>query len=303
MSQLRHALLAAMTAGAILIAGCGGDEPAPAAPVELEDQLGFCDEGIVERQSRVEGRIRDCMKAQGFDYVPIDPLAQRAALTGKARMSDEEFLEQFGYGISTMLGRGAPQSDPNERLRKSLGGADQAAYDRALFGDNPGLTFAEAIDNDAADELGGCTKRATDAVFGGAAVLSSLQGKFDELEERINQDQRMVRAVEKWSACMAERGFEYEEPEQIDEDMIKRFKAIVGQATQQGATVPADRNAPYDRSALAALKREEVKAARADLACEEREITPVELEIRPQYEEEFRTRNTRLIEQVRPVSQ
>ena len=58
-----------------------------------------------------------------------------------------------------------------------------------------------------------------------SAVLSSLQGKFDELEERINQDQRMVRAVEKWSACMAERGFEYEEPEQIDEDMIKRFKA------------------------------------------------------------------------------
>jgi hypothetical protein len=113
----------------------------------------------------------------------------------------------------------------------------------------------------------------------------------------------MVRAVEKWSACMAERGFRYDEPEQIDEDMIKRFKAIVGQATQQGATVPADRNAPYDKGALAALKREEVKAARADLACEEREITPVELEIRPQYEEQFRNRNTKLIEQVRPVSQ
>ena len=75
------------------------------------------------------------------------------------------------------------------------------------------------------------------------------------------------------------------------------------QATQQGATVPADRNAPYDKGALAALKREEVKAARADLACEEREITPVELEIRPEYEEQFRNRNTKLIEQVRPVSQ
>jgi hypothetical protein len=303
MSQWRHALLAAITAGAMVIAACGDDEPAPTTPVELEDQLGFGDEGIVERQSRVEGRIQECMKAQGFDYVPVDPLAQRAALTGKARMSDEEFLQQFGYGISTMFGRAAPQSDPNERYRRSLDPAGQAAYDRALFGDNAGLTFAEAIDNDAADELGGCTKRATDAVFGGAAVLSSLQGKFDELEERINQDQRMVRAVEKWSACMAEKGFEYEEPEQIDEDMIKRFKDIVGVATQPGATVPADRNAPYDKGALAALKAEEVKAARADLACEEREITPVELEIRPQYEEQFRNRNTRLIEQVRPVSQ
>ena len=94
---------------AVLFAGCGGDDPAaPDTPVELEDQLGFGESGIVERQSRVEGRIRDCMKAQGFDYVPVDPLAQRAALTGKARMSDEEFLDQFGYGISTLFGRGGP---------------------------------------------------------------------------------------------------------------------------------------------------------------------------------------------------
>jgi hypothetical protein len=303
MTRMRHPLVAVVIVAASLIAGCGGDEPAPETPVELEDQLGFGDEGIVERQSRVEGRIAECMKAEGFDYVPVDPLAQRAALTGKARMSDEEFLEQFGYGISTMFGRGAPQSDPNERIRRSLGPADQAAYDRTLFGDNPGLTFAEAIDNDKADQLGGCTKEATDAVFGGATVLASLQGKFDELEERINQDQRMVKAVEAWSACMAEKGFRYEEPESIDEDLIERFKAIVGQATQPGATVPADRSATYDRGALAGLQREEVKAARADLACEEREITPVELEIRPEYEDQFRDRNTKLIEQVRPVSQ
>ena len=52
---------------------------------------------------------------------------------------------------------------------------------------------------------------------------------------------------------------------------------------------------------LAALKRDEVKVARADLACEKREITPVELEVRPQYEASFRDRNRRLISQVRPV--
>ncbi|MGH2742399.1 MAG: hypothetical protein ACRDN8_07935 [Thermoleophilaceae bacterium] len=303
MSRSRgHPLLAAMALAAIMIAGCGGDEPAPDTPVELEDQLGFSESGVVERQSRVEGHISECMKAQGFDYVPVDPLAQRAALTGKARMTDEEFLDQFGYGISTLFGRGTPQSDPNERIRRSLGAADRSAYDRTLYGDNPGLTFAEAIDNDAADELGGCTKKATEAVFGGAAVLSTLQGKFDELEERINQDQRMVQAVEKWTECMAEKGFRYGEPEEIDEDLIKRFKAIVGSATQPGATAPADPSVTYDRGALAALKREEVKLARADLACEKREITPVELEVRPQYEDAFRERNRRLIEQVRPVS-
>ena len=303
MTRARHCrtCLAALVS-TVLLAACGGDDPQPAdTPVELEDQLGFSESGVAERQSRVEGRIQECMKAQGFDYVPVDPLAQRAALTGKARMSDEEFLDQFGYGISTLFGRGGKQSDPNERLRRSLGPADRAAYERALWGDNPGLTFAEAIDNDAATELGGCTRRATDAVFGGATVLASLQGKFDELEERITQDQRMVRAVERWSACMEERGYRYAEPEEIDTDLLKRFQAILGSGTQAGATAPADPSASYDRAKLAALKAEEVTVARADLACEKREITPVELDVRPQYESAFRDRNSKLISQVQPV--
>ena len=286
---------------AVLLAACGDDDAPNQAVVELEDQLGFSESGVIERQTRVEGVIQDCMKAQGFDYVPVDPLAQRAAVTGKARMTDEEFLEQFGYGISTLFGRGQAESDPNDRIRKTMSPADRAAYERTLWGENPGLTFSEAIDSDAATELGGCTKDATEAVFGGAAVLAKVQGKFDELEERITQDQRMVRAVEEWSKCMADEGYRYDEPEEIDTDLIRRFKAIVGAAAQPGATAPPARGPSYDRTALDALQREEVKLANADLACEKRHITPVELEVRPQYEETFRRQNRQLLDQVRPV--
>jgi hypothetical protein len=293
--------LVVLALAALVLVACGDDEPQSQDVVELEDQLGFSESGVIERQTRVEGVIQRCMKAQGFDYVPVDPLAQRAALTGQARMTDEEFLEQFGYGISTLFGRGQAESDPNDRIRKSLRAADRAAYDRTLWGENPGLTFSEAIDSDAATELGGCTKQATEAVFGGAVVLAKIQGKFDELEERITQDQRMVRAVEKWSKCMADEGYRYDEPEEIDADLIRRFKAIVGAAAQPGATAPPARGAGYDRAALAALKREEVKIANADLACEKRHITPIELEVRPQYEETFRKQNRQLLSQVRPV--
>jgi hypothetical protein len=296
-------LIAALALVAALAAGCGEEEASTEPPVELEDQLGFSESGVIERQTRVENLIRDCMKAQGFDYVPVDPLAQQAALTGKAKLTDEEFLEQFGYGISTLFGRGSPQADPNERLRKSLGSADRSAYDRALWGESPGLTFAEAIDSDAATELGGCTKKATEQVFGGAAVLAKVQGKFDELEERITQDQRMVRAVERWSKCMADDGYRYEEPEEIDTDMIQRFRSIAGAGVQPGASAPPVAGATYDRSALAGLQREEVRIARADLACEKRHITPVELEVRPQYEESFRKQNRTLLSQVKPVAQ
>jgi hypothetical protein len=139
-------------------------------------------------------------------------------------------------------------------------------------------------------------------VFGGATVLARIQGKFDELEERITQDQRMVRAVEKWSKCMADEGYRYDEPEEIDTDLIRRFKAILGAAVQPGATAPPTRGTTYDRAALAALQREEVKIANADLACEKEHITPVELEVRPQYEETFRKQNRQLLQQVRPVS-
>jgi hypothetical protein len=296
----RLALLAFMALAAIAIVGCG-DNKSNKPPVELEDQLGFSREGIQELQSRVEGRIRDCMKAQGFDYVPVDPFAQQQALTGKAKLTDEEFTKQFGYGISTLFGRGNQQSDPNDRIRKSLSTADRSAYDRALWGDNPGVTFPEAVDSGDFTELGGCTKQASEAAFGGSTVLTALVEKLDGLDERIVQDQRMVNATEKWSACMTEKGDRYDEPDAIDEDITKRFQSIVGTSVRPGATGPPAPGTSYDRAALADLQREEVRIANADLECEKKEITPVEQKVRPQYEAEFRKQNSQLLARVRPV--
>ena len=196
------------------------------------------------------------MKAQGFDYVPVDPFAQQQALTGKARITDEEFTRQFGYGISTLFGKGNQQSDPNERIRATLSTADRAAYDRALGGDNPGITFAEAVDSGDFTELGGCTKDASEAAFGGAAVLTSLVEKLDELDERIIQDQRMVKATEKWAACLLEKGYRYEEPDEIDSDLEERFKAIVGTGVAPGtSTPPAGRELRPRRAHGAAARR------------------------------------------------
>jgi hypothetical protein len=305
MKDVRHRLLLVVTlmVAATLIAACGDDEKANEPFVEIEEQLGFGRTGIVERQTRVENLIRDCMKAQGFDYTPVDPLAQQQALTGKARISDEEFIKQFGYGISTLFGKGTAQSDPNDRIRKSLPPADRAAYDRALFGDFPGVTFAEAVDTGDFEEIGGCTKQATFEVFGGGAVLTQLVAKLDQLDERIVEDQRMVRAVERWSECMADQGHQYEEPDLIDEYLTKRFQAIVGVGVRPGATAPPTPGTSYDKAALAQLQQEEVQLGRADLACEKRHIAPVEEVVRPQYEETFRRENRSLLTRVRPVGQ
>lgn len=301
---IRRALAAAAAIAALALGACGSDEAAAPKPVvDVEDSLGFDQAGIMARQSRVEASIGDCMRREGFEYVPIDPIAQRAALVGSSRLSDEDFINQFGYGISTLWGRGTAQSDPNERLRLKLSPADRRAYDRALWGDSKGATFAAAVDTGDFENLGGCTLKATEAVFGGAQVLTELQGKLDQLEERMLQDQRMVRAIERWSACMASAGYRYEEPEAIDTDLFKRTERIVGPVPGQFATGPArgEKPQPYDKAELTRLQREEVAIARADNSCEHKHITKVEDVVGPEYAERFRQQNRTLISQVKPV--
>ena len=302
---MRHLLTAIAIAAAFALAACGEDEATEAEPppVDIEDQLGFDQAGIIARQSRVEAGIRDCMRDEGFEYVPVDPLAQRAAVLGSSRLSDEEFLQQFGYGISTLWGRARAEADPNERIRLAMSPSERKVYDRFLWGENSGATFTEAVDSGNFEKLGGCTRKATEAVFGGAQVLTEIQGKLDALEERILQDQRMVRAIERWSNCMAESGFQYEEPEAIDSDLFERTEKIVGPLPGQFATGPpaGEKPQPYSQAKLAALQQEEVAIARADHRCELKHITPEEEKVAPQYSEEFRKQNAELISRLKPV--
>ena len=302
MTKLSRCLLL-LTAAAItacLTGGCGGDKKS-AAPSELEESLGLSREGALERQTRVEKQIRDCMKAQGFEYKPLDPFARQKTLTGKVHLSDEEFKKRFGYGISTMFGRASDQSDPNAAIRRSLRPTDRAAYNRALWGDHPGASFVEAVESGNFVELGGCTKQAGEAAYGGPAVVVALTRKLDELDSRIIADPRMASAVQKWSACMLEAGYRYKDPDEIDRQIEKRFRALMGVGVQPGATSPPDPGTSYDPAALAMLQRDEEKVANADLDCETREITPVERVVRPQYEKAFREQNRALLERVRAV--
>jgi hypothetical protein len=296
-------LAALMVAAAVLaLSACGGKSSSNQSKGSVEDQLGFDQSSLLVRQSRAEAHIRDCMKAQGFDYVPIDPAAQRAALLGSGPGSDTE--KQFGYYVSTLWGRGPQQqADPNERIRASLSPAEQTAYDRALGGDNPGANFNDAFDTGDFTKLGGCRRNAIEAVFGGIQVLSEIQGKLDQLDERIVQDQRMVKATEKWSTCLAAAGYHYTDPDAIDVDLQKRLEQIVGPVSGKFATGPPPGQSaqPYDHAALAALQRDELATWRVDTACEHKYITPVENVVRPQYEAKFRQQNSGLFNQVKQV--
>ena len=278
------------------LAGCGNDKADAAKEDEsLEEQIGLDDDGIRLKQTSAENLIRDCMKAQGFDYVPVDPAAQQAALTGTPGMSKDDFEKQYGYGITTLYEqrRELAVAGPNKALRDSLGEADRKAYDRALYGDDPTATFVDALDTGDYSRLGGCLRSSTEQVFGGADVLSSLSEKLDELDQKMRADARMVKVVQAWSACMREAGFDgLEEQEEVDEVLANKLEEIVD-SPEESATAGGD--AEYDKAALAALQKEEVAMVAADIECEEEHVADVEEKVTEEYEESFREENTALL--------
>lgn len=270
----------------------GGGGGGKSADVTVEEQIGFDGDAVLQRQARAENLIRDCMKARGFDYVPVDPVAQQAALVGSRGLSKDEFEAQYGYGITTLYEERQQLSElgPNQSIRAALSPADQAAYDRTLYGDDPTQTFAVALDTGDFSKLGGCVKEAADTVFGGAQFLESLVAKIDELDQRVKSDPRMVAAIRQWVGCMKQSGYDLADPDQVDVTLQTQLEAIVG--------TPDNRNPDYDRAALKALQREEVAMVTKDLACEDKHITKVEDKVQAEYEREFRQQNADVLSQV-----
>jgi hypothetical protein len=307
----RRALtLAALLLAVGPLAGCGGGDAgaakddaggAPQAQAEsgIEEQLGFTRKGVAAAQAKVENSIAACMKAEGFEYVPSDPVAAQAALTGKPNMSDEEFERTYGHGIATLYGKGSAQSDPNARIRARLGEADRRAYDRTLDGGRPEQTFAFAVDNGDFSQLGGCTKQATEQAFGGTRLLTTLQRALDELDDAIVNDQRVVKANELWRTCMRDAtGESFDDSEAVENTIRTRLEQIVGEALPPGQVAP---EGSYDPAALAELQRLEVAWTKVDLACEEKYVAQVEETVRAEKEARFRDENAELLRQVRPL--
>jgi hypothetical protein len=292
----KRALLVGLVCVLAGLTGCGGGKADAAKNDDrLEEQIGIDDDGIRLKQTTAENLIRDCMKAQGFDYVPVDPAAQQAALVGAPGMSKDDFEKQYGYGITTLYEqrRQLAVAGPNKALRDSLGEADRKAYDHALHGDDPTATFADALDTGDYSRLGGCIKKATDEVFGGADVLQSLAAKLDELDQKMRTDSRMVKAVREWSACMHDAGFDgLTEQEDVDAVLKKKLEAIVGEPSDIAEAED------YDKAALTALQREEVATVTADIDCEEEHVEAVEEKVAVEYEEAFREENTALLAKV-----
>src|SRR5690348_8543493 len=120
-----------------------------------KEEFGMTQEELFTAIENVEAEISTCMRGAGFEYVAVDYNTVRHGMTSDKSlpgMSERQFIEAYGFGISTLYTGLAPQlselrtpaqiglGDQNVQIYQSLSPADQVAYSHTLFGEHPDAT-------------------------------------------------------------------------------------------------------------------------------------------------------------------
>lgn len=246
------------------------------------EEFGLTQKGLAQSIEKVESLIAKCMRKEGFEYVPSDfKTIRRGMVTEKSLpgMSDEEFVEQFGFGIATRYTGQPPQlsegynparvslGDRNVEIFKKLSPADQAAYNHALLGNNLSATFAMSLEAENFSRCGGCTLEAIKQVFKPEELSPTYYNPNDAL---VNKDPRMKAALRTYSERMRAAGFEYNHPDEVETDVRKRLDDILG-----GETPLVEKMSPEKQAALKKLQEYERRVAKANLKLEEEVFEPV----------------------------
>jgi len=264
----------------LLLAGAAG---AQAPPGVGTDEFGLTPRQLVQKIEQVEAQIAKCMRSHGFQYIAVDNQTVRRGMSADKKMpgmSEEEFHEKYGFGISTMYTGQAPQlttgysparvglGEQNIQIYKSLSAADQVAYNRALFGENPEATFAVGLETEDFSRTGGCTRAAVGEIFEEEQLKASYYNPLDSL---IRQDPRMKAAIREYSAEMRKAGFDYDHPDDVEGDIRDRLNALTS-----GGTIPLEDMSPDQRAALTELQDYERRVAVTHLELADRIFDPVE---------------------------
>jgi hypothetical protein len=315
----RAALLAAAVPLALGLAACGGDgdegvETSTTPTTTFYDRVFGGPEDAVAEGREYEELIRVCMVDQGFEYIPYE---QEIYDPSEAALEQEQWREQYGYGISTYVGEDVPSMgeyvDPNQDYLDSLSEANLAAYNEALWGESYDEPYVEGTEP---PPPSGCAAEASDQVWGDDARRDeSLYEDLDEMEQAIQADERLVAAKEDWSACMEEAGFSYETQDDIYDDLNAQMSEIMGWDTGGGGvtvatamgvgkaaavdqepapgvwatdeTIVGGEPQDYDEAALEELQTYELSVAEADDACTEEHVADVEAEVREDHQADF----------------
>ncbi len=257
------------------------------APSDLgTEEFGMSKKELTQAIEKVEALIAKCMREQGFEYVAADYITVRRGMSADKSipgMSEEEFIEQYGFGVATLYTGNVPQlaegyspakvglGEKNVQAYKNLSAADGVAYNRALFGENTDASFAVGLEIENFSQCGGCTRKAIEQVFKPDQLKETYYNPKDAL---INKDPRMKAALKKFAEAMRKEGFEYNHPDEVETDIRQRLAALTG-----AATIPVTQMSPEQQTALKELQAYERKVGIVAFELQEEIFDPVEEQI------------------------
>lgn len=276
---------AGVTVAVILLfaGGAGGVETRKGSGTE---EFGLSQKELVASVEKVEGLISKCMREQGFAYMAVDYNTVRKGMAADKTLpgvSEEDFVSKYGFGVSTLYTGQPPQladgyspgkvalGERNVENYKKLSAADQVAYNRALFGEITGTTFAVGLETENFSMTGGCTRKAIEQVFPPEQVKSTFYNQKDAL---VNKDQRMKSALAYYSREMNKAGFKYNHPDEVEPDIRERLSALTS-----GGTILVGKMSAEQRAALKSLQDYERRVAAKNYKFQKEVIEPVEEKI------------------------
>jgi hypothetical protein len=212
--------------------------------------------------AQIEDLMAQCMKDQGFDYIP-----DIGHVIGQGfpapRPDDRDWVTLYGYGLINQPPQPAPSpyTDPNAAYLRSLSDAEYQAFSYAAYGD----PNAE----EGTSERTGCGGQAWDAVHAAQEAVTGAE-EFQPLFDAITEFQQtpypgQTELDAAWAGCMADAGYpNLTQPAEASEWFNATYLQPLWQTfdanNQKGQTRPPE----YDSFA-----DQEVTMALADLDCRE----------------------------------
>lgn len=332
-----------LLAGVLLISGCGKDgTPSASGSSPAQDKsplseymgsdftssggggfrvaIGGSDEQPTEEQlanrRKVEDAIAKCMRDQGFRYVPVPPEANAKDKFAEAfQLPPDKFAEQYGYGISTIDFSKADSEDPNSKIRDALSAKAQAAYDKALNGQqqSPQSSDGGSAKVTNGGGIGGCRAKALDEVYGAGTAAGKGEGKAQEmrrfdslfqdletLRKRIADDPKVVEAAKTWADCMADaKQTGLNKPDDAREKVMQKFNQLLGvqPGQKKGISIGPDSLKNIDPAKLADVRKYELAVAKADYDCRQKGYDQTYKDVQYAAEREFIQDHKTILEQ------
>ena len=167
------------------------------------------------KQLEVEEGTADCMRAEGFEYEPVDNSAMSNAEDDLAFTDPTGFGEKYGYGVmrgyemyetGDSMG-GVEFEDPNQDYIMGLGQDEQETYYRTLYGAEYNSTSNTTPDGAYVPppvEDRGCAGIARYEIYGDSPGDDpEVQALLNEYYENQLNDPRLTDAFTAWAECVA----------------------------------------------------------------------------------------------------